>query len=110
MNWFEILAAILGILAVWLTAKQNIWCWPLGIANATMYAFIFFDSNLNGDASLQLFYMIISYYGWYEWAYGGKNKSELTTRWLSKKEIVALIAYLQRLGTDIKVKPVAPAK
>ena len=38
MSWIEIAGTIFGLLCVWLTARESIWCWPTGIANIVLFA------------------------------------------------------------------------
>ena len=77
MNPLETLAAIFGVVSVYLSVKQNIWSWPTAIVNVGLYAFVFHESRLYADMGLQVVYVIISFYGWYEWLYGGANRTEL---------------------------------
>jgi nicotinamide mononucleotide transporter len=73
----ETLAAVFGVVSVYLSVRQNIWSWPTAIVNVGLYAFVFHSSRLYADMGLQVVYVIISFYGWYEWLYGGANRTEL---------------------------------
>ncbi len=77
MNRFEIVAAIFGVISVFLSVRQNIWSWPTAIVNVGMYIFVFYRSKLYADTGLQVVYVILNFYGWYQWLYGGKNRTEL---------------------------------
>ena len=77
MNLFEIVAAIFGVISVFLSVRQNIWSWPTAIVNVGMYIFVFFRSRLYADTGLQVVYVVLNFYGWYQWLYGGKNRTEL---------------------------------
>ena len=48
----EILGFLTGAINVWLLAKQNIWNWPVGLANNAIYVAVFLRSGLYGDAGL----------------------------------------------------------
>jgi nicotinamide mononucleotide transporter len=76
-NRIEIFAAILGALSVYLSVRQNIWSWPTAIINVVVYAVVFFEAKLYADMGLQVIYAVLSVYGWYEWLYGGANRTEL---------------------------------
>ncbi|MEO8622025.1 MAG: nicotinamide riboside transporter PnuC [bacterium] len=76
-NRIEIFAAILGALSVYLSVRQNIWSWPTAIINVAVYAVVFFEAKLYADMGLQIIYAVLSVYGWYEWLYGGANRTEL---------------------------------
>ena len=77
LNYIEVIGAVTGIIGVWLTAKQIIWCWPIGLINVLIYIYVFFISKLYADFGLQLFYFFMTIYGWYNWVYGGKDHHEL---------------------------------
>jgi nicotinamide mononucleotide transporter len=76
-NWLELLAVSWGIVTVWLTVKQNIWCWPAGSLSNLLFTVIFFREKLYADMALQVIYIGLNAYGWYEWLYGGRGKTPL---------------------------------
>ncbi|QRX82829.1 nicotinamide riboside transporter PnuC [Glaciimonas sp. PAMC28666] len=67
MSGLEIIAVIISALAVWLTARRNIWCWPVGCVSVLLYARIFFDAKLYSDLLLQLIFFVMQVYGWWSW-------------------------------------------
>jgi len=77
MNLTELLAAVFGVLGVYLTTRQNIWSWPVGILNVGLYIFVFYGAKLYADMGLQVVYLVLCAYGWYHWLYGGKDKNSL---------------------------------
>jgi nicotinamide mononucleotide transporter len=74
----EVFGFLTGAACVFLQVRENIWNWPLGIANNLMFMVLFWQSKLYADAGLQIFFMSISIYGWWKWLYGGKDHSALT--------------------------------
>lgn len=95
-NWFilhylELFAVVFGIVGVLLTAKQNIWCWPVGLANVTLSLFVFYYAKLYADVLLQAFYLVMTLYGWYQWLWGGEKKSSLYIRHIKRLEVILLI-------------------
>ena len=77
MSTIEIVAAVLGAIGVYFGVRQNIWTWPIGIAGVTLYVIVFQRARLYADMGLQVVYIIISFYGWYEWLYGGPGRTTL---------------------------------
>ncbi len=64
MEW---VAAISGLINVYLLTKETIWSWPFGVFNVVLYGFIFYHSKLYSDVILQTFFTILNIYGWYKW-------------------------------------------
>jgi len=77
MNLLELVAVVLTLLAVFLTARQIIWCWPLAMVSVTLYALVFFRAKLYADMGLQALYFGLAIYGWWAWRHGGKDHGEL---------------------------------
>ncbi|HEX2717879.1 MAG TPA: nicotinamide riboside transporter PnuC, partial [Gemmatimonadaceae bacterium] len=77
--------------------RQNIWSWPLAIVNVLLYAIVFYEAKLYADMGLQVVYAVISIYGWYEWLYGGENRTELKVS-RTPRRIVGLLVAIGALG------------
>ncbi len=73
----ESAAVLFGIVSVYLSVRENIASWPTAIVNVTLYIFVFQRARLYADMALQVVYIGISLYGWYEWLHGGHGKSRL---------------------------------
>jgi nicotinamide mononucleotide transporter len=73
----EVLGFVTGGWCVWLIVKENIWNWPIGIANSIFFAALFWQSRLFADMGLQLVYIVLGFFGWYWWMFGSKEKTEL---------------------------------
>jgi nicotinamide mononucleotide transporter len=73
----EMLGFVSGGWTVWLTVKENIWNWPIGILNAAFFLVLFLQSRLFADSALQIVYIVLGFLGWYWWLYGGKEKTEI---------------------------------
>ena len=70
-------AVCFGLVSVYLSTRENIWSWPTAIVNVGLYSVLFFREKLYADMGLQVIYLLLSLYGWYEWLYGGENRSAL---------------------------------
>ena len=71
MSGLELFAAALGVIAVWLTVKQNPWCWPIGLVMVVLYIWVFLEVKLYSDMLLQVIYAGLQVYGWWQWTRGG---------------------------------------
>ena len=91
-NWQELAGFVSGALCVWLLVRQNIWNWPIGIANNVVYVIVFYKSGLYADSGLQFVYMAIALYGWWNWLHGGVNHSELKVTRASATGILGYLA------------------
>jgi nicotinamide mononucleotide transporter len=74
----EILGFVSGALCVWLVARQNVWNWPIGIANNITFLILFWAAGIYADAGLQIVYMALALYGWWAWLRGGADHGALT--------------------------------
>ncbi|HMQ85807.1 MAG TPA: nicotinamide riboside transporter PnuC [Saprospiraceae bacterium] len=76
LNWVDWLATVTAILYVWLAAKNNPWCWGWGIISCSLWAYAsFFYYQLWLDALLQVFYVAMAFWGWYQWRLGNPDKA-----------------------------------
>ena len=89
-NALEIFAVITGAIAVFLSVRQKIWSWPVGLVNATLYFVLFYRVGLYSDMGLQVIYFLLSLYGWYEWLYGGTGRTALRVSHATSRHWVIL--------------------
>jgi len=94
LTFTEALAATTGLVGVWLTTKQNIWCWPIALISIIASLFVFFSEKLYQDALLQVFYFALTIYGWYNWLHGGNNHQVLSISRISKKQLIVYLFIL----------------
>jgi nicotinamide mononucleotide transporter len=106
MSAVEWIAVAFGIVSVYLSVREKVWSWPTGIVNVSLYIFIFLKAKLYADMGLQVFYVVISFYGWWNWLYGGENHSELRVTRLSRRGLLLLpfvfVAGSALLGTFLR--------
>jgi nicotinamide mononucleotide transporter len=121
---FETLAALVGVVAVFLSTRQNVWSWPVGIVYAGMYVVVFAQARLLASAVLHVVYLVLSVYGWWAWLRGDEGSPLLVTRarrrtilaaiglalvvWLSlgtllRNETTAALPYLDSLLTCLSL-------
>jgi nicotinamide mononucleotide transporter len=67
MSHVEAAAALLGLINVTLVVRRSMWNYPFALAMVSLYAWIFFHQKLYSDALLQLFYIAVNLYGWWNW-------------------------------------------
>ena len=87
----EVLGFITGAVCVLLVIEQNIWNFPIGIANNIFFIILFLSSRLYGDMALQVVYIALGAIGWYQWLYGGEHRTKLHVSHTSVREAAILI-------------------
>ena len=77
MSLFEVIAVIISVIAVVLTIKRHLLCWPFNFLSYVLYAILFFDFKLYGESILQFFFMALAIYGYLQWKKGLDEQHEL---------------------------------
>ncbi|MBB1575166.1 MAG: nicotinamide mononucleotide transporter [Flavobacteriaceae bacterium] len=72
--FLEAVAAFFGLLSVFFSVKRNIWVYPTGIISTTIYVYILFNFGLLGDMLINVYYSIMSIYGWISWNKNTENQ------------------------------------
>lgn len=86
----ELLGVATGVAAVWLTVRQIVWCWPLGLVNVALFAVVFARARLYADAGLQVVYFALCAYGWWAWLHGGRDHGPLAVSRIPRRTALAL--------------------
>jgi nicotinamide mononucleotide transporter len=71
----EWLIFVLALIYVIFAAVENIWCWIFGIVSSALSVYLCYSGHLFLESGLQVFYVFIGIYGWYEWLYGANQPS-----------------------------------
>lgn len=86
-TWLELVAVVLALVMVALNMRVNPLAWPLAIASSLLYFLLFWDSRLYGEAGLQLFFVAVALWGWWQWLRGTMDDgSALRVRALPRRE------------------------
>ena len=93
-TWLEYVAVFSGIISVWFSRKENIWVYPTGLINTTFYIYLSFKGSLFGEATVNLYYTIMSIYGWILWAKKNQQHEHVVNiMWSNKKEWIQEILF-----------------
>jgi nicotinamide mononucleotide transporter len=76
-SWLESASFVTGAACVWLTVKENVWNFPIGLVNVTSFSVVFLRAGLYADAGLQIIYLILCARGWYLWLRRGRDGARL---------------------------------
>ncbi len=88
----ELVAVVLTLIAVWLTTRQVVWCWPVGMVSVTLYAVVFYQARLYADTGLQGLYFLLAAYGWWAWRHGGEDRGKLSVTATPRRTAALLFA------------------
>lgn len=90
----EYIAVLAGIASVWFSRKENIWVYPVGLVSTIIYVYLSFVSQLIGEASVNIYYSILSIYGWVLWARKDQQKQHiLHISFSTKKEWIQQLLF-----------------
>lgn len=70
VTWLELVAFVLAIAMVLCNIRVNPVAWPLAIASSALYFLLFWQHRLYGDASLQILFVVVAGWGWWQWLNG----------------------------------------
>ena len=89
----EIVAFVLSLAMVAANLRVNPVAWPLAIVASLLYGLLFVDSKLYGEAGLQLFFVAVSFWGWWQWLRGrGADGAPLVVHRLSRRGLAVSAA------------------
>jgi nicotinamide mononucleotide transporter len=99
-NYIEIVGALLSLIYLFLSIKQKIWLWPVGLLSAVFYVIVFYQSKFYADMSLNVYYFFISIYGWLTWS-GAKSRKNIVLhvrRARSKERVILVLLIIAIFG------------
>lgn len=95
VTWTEVVAFALALWMVVCNWRVNPLAWPLAMAASALYALLFFDVRLYGEAGLQLVFIAVAAWGWWQWLRGrGADGGALRVRHLGRRGIVGVAAFV----------------
>lgn len=101
-GWLEAIAVISGIASVWFSKKENILVYPVGLVNTIFYTYLSFNSHLIGEAGVNLYYTVVSLWGWYLWSSKDTHKRPLLhIRFSTQKQVAFQAAFFLLLYATI---------
>jgi nicotinamide mononucleotide transporter len=99
VTWLEIAAFWIALAMVFANFRVHPVAWPLAMISSLMYALLFTDSRLYGEAALQLVFIAVAFWGWWEWLRGtGADGAplhvhRLNPRWRGVAVVATLAAW-----------------
>lgn len=96
ISYVELIGTLFGLISVYLASRANILTWATGIINEVFLLILFFQIQLYADMFLQVYFLIVTLFGWYNWKQKPKQNSISTTDfktriWISIAIIVGTV-------------------
>ena len=87
----ELVAVVFAVAYLVLAVKENSLCWYAAGISTLIFLFIFWDVKLYMDSGLQIYYLAMAFYGWYQWRGAQTETVSLrVSKWRAKQHVVAL--------------------
>mgnify|MGYP000043813182 FL=1 len=64
----EFIAALFGVISVLFAKRENILVYPTGIISTALYVYLLSQWSLYGDLIINIYYTLMSLFGWYMWS------------------------------------------
>jgi nicotinamide mononucleotide transporter len=97
MSYLEFFGVASGLVAIWLSAKANIWSWPIGVINVTLSFFLYYQVQLYPDMFLQVFFLVTNIMGWWRWLHpraGEEDRNkELKVSFMKSRQLILLMIF-----------------
>lgn len=95
LSYVELIGTFFGLISVFYASRANILTWPTGIINEVFLFILFFQVQLYADMFLQVYFFIVTLYGWYNW---NTKTSENRIAGLGRKSLTASIVLVLLLS------------
>ena len=98
ISYVELIGTLFGLVSVYFASKANILTWPTGIVNEIFLFILFFQVQLYADMFLQVYFFIVTLYGWYNWKTNTKEKIISEINFRNKLRLAAAIIIISLLS------------
>ena len=88
----ELAAVIFAVAYLVLAVRENSLCWYAAGISTLIFLFIFWDVKLYMESGLQIYYLAMAFYGWYQWRGANRETASLqVSKWRAKQHVIALV-------------------
>jgi len=93
VSGWELVAVILALVYLVLALKERIECWYAAFVSTAIYMFLFWDVSLLMESALQVYYLLMAVYGWWQWRHHSNIEEDLTIHtWSIKRHLFIFIS------------------
>ena len=86
----EVVAVLAALAYLVLAIRENIWCWLFAFISTAIYIYLFHQVSLLSESLLNVYYLIMAVYGWYQWRFGDHHRARVITRWSVRKHLTLI--------------------
>ncbi|MBK97258.1 MAG: nicotinamide mononucleotide transporter [Balneola sp.] len=91
----EGLAVSTGLASVWFSVKERIWVYPIGLISVSIYVYLSFIYGIYADMGINIYYVLMSIYGWYRWLQPSESSAFKEITHNSRKEwLLSIVLFL----------------
>lgn len=91
----EGLAVSTGLASVWFSVKERIWVYPIGLISVSIYVYLSFIYGIYADMGINIYYVLMSIYGWYRWLQPSESgTAKEITRNSGKEWLLSIVLFL----------------
>ena len=101
-DWLEVIGFITGLVSVWLAVGNSHWNWPIGNINSAAYMVLFLNGRLYANTLLQFLFIVLGFWGWYQWLRGGNRATPRSITPVTRREGL-VIAAVTPLSTALAI-------
>ena len=93
-SFIQLLYITIAITRFMLDARQNVLARPLALLGNCLSIYIYYSETLYAKSLLKATFLILNAYGWYQWLYGGENKTPLRISTTSPRHRVIIATWV----------------
>jgi len=101
LSWIEFAGTLLYFASVWLIARKRLSTWPVGIASVILYGILFWQIRLYSDCLEQVYYLVVSIWGWISWNATKRKEASIPTGFSAGRAIGAWIGVTVAAGAGL---------
>lgn len=107
----EYTAVAFNVLFLLFIMRESIWAWPCGIIGSSLGVYYMYQMQYYSESSLNIFYIIMGFYGWYVWTGNGSQGPVKIHVWKNTYHMLTIgvsiclalvLGYLMERYTDAK--------
>jgi nicotinamide mononucleotide transporter len=93
----EFVAFLFGIISVYCAKKEHIWVYPTGLISTVITVYLLYQAQYFGDMTINVYYSIMSVFGWYKWSQKIEEKSIPISRTTYKQKWIGFGLFLSTM-------------